>query len=106
MSLTFGITGCGTTYGLMQSQDTTYTTAIADAVGCDGKVVTKKAYSVHKEVTVKVLVDGTLPQPGETETINGITGLVSSIVVNEANTAFEQGTVTIVTDDSASHIAY
>lgn len=106
MSLTFGVVDCATGYGLAQSADYTYTAEIAEARDCTGKVNTMKAYSVGREATVEVLVNGTLPSPGATATYGTIAGLVSSVTVSESNTGFQSGRVTVRNADTATLIAY
>ena len=101
-TLVFG-TDDDATYGVVQNMSDNGAAEIAEARDHVGKVIKQKAYSKSKEKQFEVLFDSgaTLPEPGDTVTIDLVEYLVSSCNVTSSNTDFKKASITAVKKDAA-----
>lgn len=109
MAKTFGVTGGGA-YGVLQSVSESSTAEKAEARDKDGKVTDEIAYSRTSQATAEFVCDtATAENPfaaGTSITIGTLTALITSVNVDQSNTDFERGSVTIEKKDAATQVAY
>lgn len=108
MALTFGVPTTSSAYGVFQRQQSRKSAEIADARGEDGKVTDQQAFSKEEQVTGSFLViaGGTLPEPGASAVLFGLTGLVTEITNQVENTNYKTGDITLSKKDAATQVAY
>lgn len=93
---------------LLQNITKSSSAEIAEAQNEKGKRTDMIAYSRTETISCDFVMDtgDTLPQVGSKVTIGGVEGLVTEISINESNTAYTSGSMTIETKDSAALVDY
>ena len=109
MAKSFGVTSTGG-YGILQSLSESSAAEKAEVRGADGKVTDEIAYSRTDQATAEFVCDsGTAENAfaaGTSLTIGALTALIASVNVDESNTDFQRGSVTIEKKDAATQVAY
>ena len=105
MPVTFGCTTASPTWGISNSQSSTGTAEIGQARNALGVVTHEQAYSRTVKGQCTAVFTGTAPAAGASASVMGITGLVESVSLTEANTGYQMAEVTVTKADSAAQAA-
>jgi len=109
MAKSFGVTSTGG-YGILQSLREGSTAEKAEARSVRGKVTDEIAYSRTLMASAEFVCDTETAEDafaaGTSLTIGALTALITNVEVNETNTAFQSGSVSIEMKDDATQVEY